>query len=55
MAEITERAVAQVVAESKEEEKLPKLSGADFRIYNRMAEHMEYFVGIFADHMTASI
>lgn len=27
------------------EEKLPKLSLADFRVYNSMAEHMEYFVG----------
>jgi hypothetical protein len=26
------------------EEKLPKLSLADFRVYNSMAEHMEYFV-----------
>jgi len=25
------------------EEKLPKLSLADFRVYNNMAEHMEYF------------
>jgi hypothetical protein len=30
----------------KEEEKLPKLSAADFRAYNSMAEHMEYFVRI---------
>lgn len=28
----------------KEEEKLPKLSAADFKIYNHMAEHMDYFV-----------
>ena len=26
------------------DEKLPKLSAADFRVYNSMAEHMEYFV-----------
>ena len=26
------------------EEKLPKLSLADFRVYNSMSEHMEYFV-----------
>ena len=25
---------------------LPKLSSADFRTYNNMAEHMEYFVSI---------
>jgi hypothetical protein len=31
--------------EKKEEPKLPKLSAADFRAYNSMAEHMEYFVG----------
>ena len=30
----------------KEKEKLPKLSAADFRTYNSMAEHMEYFVSI---------
>jgi hypothetical protein len=29
----------------KAEEALPKLSAADFRVYNSMAEHMEYFVG----------
>ena len=28
----------------KEEVKLPKLSAAEFRTYNSMAEHMEYFV-----------
>jgi len=27
----------------KAEEKLPPLSAADFRVYNSMAEHMEYF------------
>ena len=33
------------VEEKKEEEpKLPKLSAAEFRTYNSMAEHMEYFV-----------
>lgn len=31
---------------TKEEEvKLPKLSASDFRTYNSMAEHMEYYVG----------
>jgi hypothetical protein len=31
--------------EKKEEEpKLPKLSAAEFRVYNSMAEHMDYFV-----------
>ncbi|CZT05890.1 hypothetical protein WAI453_005335 [Rhynchosporium graminicola] len=29
--------------EKKEEVKLPKLSAAEFRAYNSMAEHMEYF------------
>lgn len=28
----------------QEEAKLPPLSAADFRVYNGMAEHMEYFV-----------
>lgn len=37
----------ETVAEKEEEEeeiKLPKLSAAEFRAYNSMAEHMEYFV-----------
>ena len=34
----------QEAAASKEEEKLPNLSAAEFRAYNSMAEHMEYFV-----------
>lgn len=25
-------------------DQLPKLSAADFRVYNHMAEHMEYYV-----------
>jgi hypothetical protein len=32
------------VEEKKEVPKLPKLSAAEFRAYNSMAEHMEYFV-----------
>lgn len=32
--------------EAKVEQKLPKLSAAEFRVYNSMAEHMEYFVRI---------
>ena len=36
-------ALAQA-AKGMEEPALPKLSAADFRIYNSMAEHMEYFV-----------
>jgi hypothetical protein len=31
---------------TQEEQKLPKLSMADFRTYNNMAEHMEYFVSV---------
>jgi hypothetical protein len=34
----------QEKVEEKEEPKLPKLSAAEFRAYNSMAEHMEYFV-----------
>lgn len=30
--------------DENENEKLPKLSAADFRIYNSMAERMDYFV-----------
>jgi len=35
--------------EGKEEEKkaLPKLSAAEFRVYNRMAEHMDMFVSCY--------
>lgn len=38
--------MTETVKESSgaEEAQLPKLSAADFRIYNRMAEHMDYFV-----------
>lgn len=42
---VREEALKQVAEEKKEEEvKLPKLSAAEFRVYNSMAEHMEYFV-----------
>lgn len=33
-----------VAAPKKEEQDLPKLSPQEFRIYNRMAEHMDMFV-----------
>ncbi|KAI0554351.1 hypothetical protein F4679DRAFT_528062 [Xylaria curta] len=36
-------ASASVPASEKEEKKLPPLSGAEFREYNRMAEHMDMF------------
>jgi len=40
----TEVSPAKEAAKAKvEEEKLPKLSASEFRIYNRMAEHMDYF------------
>jgi hypothetical protein len=44
--EVREEALEEEKAEEKKEEepKLPKLSAAEFRIYNSMAEHMEYFV-----------
>ncbi len=44
---LREEALEEEKAEKKkkeEEPKLPKLSAAEFRIYNSMAEHMEYFV-----------
>jgi hypothetical protein len=41
----TEELKDEVVEEKQEEEpSLPKLSAAEFRAYNSMAEHMEYFV-----------
>jgi len=36
---------AEVNVEKAECEPLPKLSPYEFRQYNRMAEHMDYFVG----------
>lgn len=54
MADLTEPVAAQTAAPTKEEETLPKLSMADFRTYNGMAEHMEYFVGILSDHVMAA-
>ena len=51
--EVREEAVKDIEAAKKEEpkkedapeaKKLPKLSAAEFRAYNSMAEHMEYFV-----------
>lgn len=33
--------------EEKKEDALPKLSAADFRVYNSMAEHMNYYVRFF--------
>ncbi|KAF4635909.1 hypothetical protein G7Y89_g2180 [Cudoniella acicularis] len=42
--EAREEAVKAVEKEEqKEEVQLPKLSAAEFRVYNSMAEHMEYF------------
>lgn len=40
----TEVSPAEEAAKTKaKEEKLPKLSAHEFRVYNRMAEHMDYF------------
>jgi hypothetical protein len=52
--EVKEEALKDIDAAKKEEpkneneqetKKLPKLSAAEFRAYNSMAENMEYFVG----------
>ncbi|SLM40308.1 Haemerythrin/HHE cation-binding motif [Lasallia pustulata] len=43
MADLTEPVATQTPAQAKEDESLPKLSMADFKIYNGMAERMEYF------------
>jgi hemerythrin-like domain-containing protein len=46
----------EVVEEKKEEEpSLPKLSAAEFRTYNSMAEHMEYFVSSFSSQSDHSL
>lgn len=51
-AEASQKAQAKKEEEEKakkkqeEEENLPKLSAADFRTYNRLAEHMDYFVSL---------
>ena len=42
MADTSVRADAGVASEVKP---LPKLTAAEFKEYNRMAEHMDYFVG----------
>jgi hypothetical protein len=36
--------VEEAKKEEKEEDKLPELSTAEFRVYNSMADNMEYFV-----------
>jgi hypothetical protein len=50
--EVREEAIKDIDAAKKESapeaKKLPKLSAAEFRAYNSMAEHMEYFVGFTA-------
>lgn len=35
---------AAAAPEQEEQKELPKLSAAEFRVYNRMAEHMDLFV-----------
>jgi hypothetical protein len=49
--EVREGAIKDIDAAKKdnapEAKKLPKLSAAEFRAYNSMAEHMEYFVGLY--------
>jgi len=42
--EVRDEALKAIEEEEKEDVKLPKLSAAEFRAYNSMAEHMEYFV-----------
>ena len=39
-----EEAEVKDATKKRESEALPKLSASEFRIYNRMAEHMDYFV-----------
>lgn len=35
---------AAAAPEQEQQKDLPKLSAAEFRVYNRMAEHMDMFV-----------
>jgi hypothetical protein len=35
---------AAAAPEQEQQKELPKLSAAEFRVYNRMAEHMDMFV-----------
>lgn len=44
--------IPQETKKAEEVEKLPKLSAADFRTYNSMSEHMEYFVRPFRSILT---
>lgn len=41
-------APTEAAAPNKEEQDLPKLSPQEFRIYNRLAEHMDMFVSLTA-------
>jgi hypothetical protein len=54
-----EEALREEAEEKKEEEpKLPKLSAAEFRAYNSMAEHMDYFVSavqLFSSNLDLSL
>lgn len=44
--------IPQETKKAEEVEKLPKLSAADFRTYNSMSEHMEYFHNHFRQQWT---
>lgn len=46
---------AEANVKKAECEPLPKLSPYEFRQYNRIAEHMDYFVGLAARAHEASI
>jgi hypothetical protein len=39
------KAAEKAQEESAQTKTLPQLSAAEYRVYNSMAEHMEYFVG----------
>lgn len=40
-------APSKVAAPQKEEQALPKMSAQEFRVYNRMSEHMDMYVSIY--------
>lgn len=44
----TKSVASEIKGNAEKLEEPKKLSAADFRVYNSMAEHMEYFVRVFA-------
>lgn len=47
-------APTDAAAPKKEQQDLPKLSPQEFRVYNRMAEHMDMFVSLTSGQLERS-